>query len=80
MEKKQFSMDWTRRDTAKSALLFFMHFIILVALAGGILLGDKLPHLIEYMQENGAYYLYAVICAMPLVVIMYLYFFFEDRE
>ena len=80
MEKKQFSMDWTRRDTAKSALLFFMHFIILVALAGGILLGDKLPHLIEYMQENGAYYLYAVICAMLLVVIMYLYFFFEDRE
>ena len=80
MENKQFGMDWTKRDTAKSAFLFAMHFIILVGLAGGLLLGNKLSHIIEYMRENGAYYLYAVICVMLLVVIMYLYFFFEDRE
>lgn len=80
MEDKQFGMDWTRKDTAKSAFLFFMHFIILVTLAAGLLLGNKLSHIVEYMQENGAYYLYALICAMLLVVIMYLYFFFEDRD
>ena len=55
METKQFGMDWTRKDTAKSVVLFFMHFIILVALAAGILLGNKLSYIVDYMQENGAY-------------------------
>ncbi|MBQ8343169.1 MAG: HD domain-containing protein [Clostridia bacterium] len=80
METKQFGMDWTRKDTAKSVFLFFLHFIILVALAAGILLGNKLSYIVDYMKENGAYYLYALICVMLLVVIMYLYFFFEDRN
>ncbi len=79
METKQFSMDWTRKDTAKSVCLFFMHFIILVALSAAVLLGNKLSYIVSYMRENGAYYLYALICFMLLVIIMYLYFFFEDR-
>ena len=80
MESKQFAMDWTKKDTAKSAWLFFMHFILLVALSAGILLGNKLSYIVEYMKENGAYYLYALICVMLLVIIMYLYFFFEDKN
>ena len=80
MESKQFAMDWTKKDTAKSAWLFFMHFILLVALWAGILLGNKLSYIVEYLKENGAYYLYALICVMLLVIIMYLYFFFEDKE
>ena len=80
MEEKQFGLDWTRKDTAKSVFLFFLHFIILIALAAAVLLGNKLSYIVSYMQENGAYYLYALICATLLTVIMYLYFFFEDRE
>lgn len=80
METKPLGMDWTKKDTVKSVLLFLLHFIILVTLAAGILLGDKTSHLVEYMRENGAYYLYAFLCVMMLVVITYLYFFFEDRE
>ncbi|MBQ7769919.1 MAG: HD domain-containing protein [Clostridia bacterium] len=79
METKQFSMDWTRKDTAKSVSLFFMHFIILVGVSAAVLLGNKLSYIVSYMRENGAYYLYALICFMLLVIIMYLYFFFEDR-
>jgi hypothetical protein len=80
METKPFGMDWTRNDTAKSAFLFLMHCIILVAVAAGVLLGNKLSYLVAYLRENGAYYLYALICVLLLIVIMYLYFFFEDRD
>ncbi|MBQ9714541.1 MAG: HD domain-containing protein [Clostridia bacterium] len=80
MATKQLGLEWTRRDTVKSALLFLLHFLILVVIAAGVLLGDKLSYIVEYMWEYGANHLYAVVCVFLLVLIMYLYFLFENKS
>lgn len=80
MTAKQFGKDWTKKDTLKSSMLFLLHFVILVLIAGSILLGGKLSHLREEMRENGANYLYALLCVLLLVGIMYFYFLFEHKD
>lgn len=80
MATKQFGVEWTRQDTVKSAFWFLLHFVILVTIAAGVLLGDKLSYIVEYMWEHGAYHLYALVCVLLLVLIMYLYFLFEDKS
>ncbi len=80
MGAKQFNSAWTKKDSAKSICLFFLNFIILVGMASAVLLRNKWSYIAAYMQTNGAYYIYALICMLLLAVIMYLYFFFEDRD
>ena len=80
MAMKQLGKGWTRADTLKSTLWFILHFIIFVGIAAGLLLGNKLSILGEFMRAQGANYLYAIFCVFLLITIMYFYFFFEDRE
>lgn len=80
MAEKRLRKAWTKKDIGKSIAFFFMHFIILTLLAGGVLLSGKISALGAYMKEHGADYLYALFCGLLLVTIMYLYFLFEDRE
>ncbi len=79
MAVKQMDKAWTRQNTVKSILYFFLHFVILVALGAILLLWDKFGALSAYMSEVGASYLYALFCVMMLVIILYFYYFFEDR-
>lgn len=71
---------WTKQKAAKSVVLFGVHFVLLVLIAAVLLLGDKWNSLAVEMRERGADYLYMVFCLVLLVVIMYLYFFFEGRH
>lgn len=80
MVEKQFGKNWTKGDTVRSLFSFLMHFVILALIAGLVLLGDKLNILREHMRENGADYLYALFGVFLLIVIMYFYFLFEDKE
>ena len=80
MVEKQFGKDWTKGDTVRSLFSFLLHFVILALIAGLILLGNKLSYLREYMRENGADYLYALFGIFLLIIIMYFYFLFEDKE
>ena len=57
-----------------------MHFIILVLIAAGFLLGDKLTDIGAYMTERGADYLYVLFSVLLLIAIMYCYFYFENKE
>ena len=79
MAVKQFGKEWTRRHTVKSILYFFLHFVILVMIGAALLLWDKFPVLAEHMQTVGASDLYALFCVLMLVIIMELYYFFEDK-
>ena len=76
----RFGKDWTSSNTIKSILLFFVHFVILVAIMAGLVLGAQLNNFAEHMREFGANYLYALFCVLLLVVITYLYFMFEDKR
>ncbi len=80
MQKKEFVNEWTKSHTLKSVLWYFMHFVIFIVAAALLLLWDKLPNLKENLSQEGANYLYVLFCAMLLFIIMYLYFFFENRE
>ncbi len=80
MTERQFGTDWTKRDVLKSALLYFVHFAVFIALAAVLQLGGRLAELGSYMQKEGANYLYALFCLFLLVVIMYFYFMFEDKS
>ena len=70
---------WTRKQTMQSALLFVLHFFILILITAILLLYDRLGNFQEVMKAHGANYLYMVFCFMLLTAIMYFYFFFEDR-
>ena len=76
----RFGNEWTTKNTVKSILLFFVHFVVLVAIMAGLLLGAELNHIAEHMRQFGAEYLYSLFCVMLLVLIMYMYFFFEDKR
>ena len=76
----RFGNEWTTKHTVKSILYFFMHFIILVSIMAGLLLGAQLNNFVEHMREFGANYLYSLFCVMLLVLITYMYFFFEDKR
>ena len=76
----RFDNDWSRQKTFKSILLFFVHFVILIGIMAALLLGAQVRNLSNHMREFGASYLYALFCVFLLVVIMYLYFAFEDKR
>ena len=76
----RYGNEWTTKHTIKSICLFFVHFVVLVTLMAGLLLGTKLNNFVEHMKEYGAGYLYSLFCVMLLVIITYMYFFFEDRK
>ena len=76
----RFGNEWTTKNTVKSILLFFVHFVVLVAIMAGLLLGAELNHIADHMRQFGAEYLYSLFCVMLLVLIMYMYFFFEDKR
>ena len=80
MAEKTFGKEWTGKDTFKSVVIFFLHFTLLILIAGGLLLGPKLPYIREYMKERGADYLYALFSVFMLTVIMFFYFYFENKE
>ena len=79
MAVKQFGRAWTKQDMFKSIMIFFVHFLVLILIAAGFVLGSRLGEIKEHMKTYGANYLYALFCIFLLVVIMYLYYFFEDR-
>ena len=79
MMTKEFGRQWTKRDTAKSALLFLMHFLIFILLGGVLILSDYLSDISAFLSQNGANYLYAIFCIFLLFIITYFYFFFENR-
>lgn len=64
----------------KSALLFFVHFLILVVIIAGLILEDKFSDLRGHMKAYGADYLYALFCLFLLIGITYFYFLFETRN
>ncbi len=80
MKEKVFDRKWTKSDTLKSVTLFFAHFIILATIVGGVALAGEFSHLISYMREYGANYLYALFSILLIIGIMYFYFYFEDKE
>ena len=76
---KKFGDEWTKQNTWKSILFFFLHFLVLVLIIAGFLFGSELGNFANHMREFGAGYLYALFCIFLLNVIMYLYFFFEEQ-
>lgn len=76
----RFGTDWSRQKIFKSILLFFVHFIILIGLMAVLVLGNQLNNFSAHMREYGASYLYALFCVLLLILIMYLYFMFEDKR
>ena len=75
----RFGKDWSRKQLLTSILLFFVHFVILVSIMAGALLGKELKNLQAHMGQFGASYLYALFCILLLIVIMYLYFLFDGN-
>ena len=80
MAVKQLSGQWNKKDTVKSILFFLLHTVVLIVLLAVILLAKELPNIKEYMKKNGADYLYALFAVVLLLLIMYFYFLFEDKE
>ncbi|MBQ8295172.1 MAG: HD domain-containing protein [Clostridia bacterium] len=80
MNVKKYSIAWTKQETLKSILLFFLHFVLLSGIAALLLLYDKFGNLGQHMEQHGANYLYALFCTFLLTTIMYFYFLFENKE
>ncbi|MBO4939636.1 MAG: HD domain-containing protein [Clostridia bacterium] len=77
---KKLKNEWGRQYGWKSVLWFFLHFAILVVLCAVLLLWDKLGNLGAYMETHAANYLYALFCGFLLILILYCYFLFENKE
>ncbi|MBQ8320666.1 MAG: HDIG domain-containing protein [Clostridia bacterium] len=71
---------WSKSKTAKSAVIFSVHFVFLTLITFVLLLWDKVGSLAVEMQERGTDYLYMMFCLLLLVFIAYMYFFFEGRH
>ena len=80
LKKTEIGKTWNGKDIAKSILFFALHLTILLVIMGVVLLAKNFGALKEYMLEYGAEYLYALFCVMLLMMIMYFYFLFEDRD
>ncbi len=80
MKEKTFDKKWTRGDTLKSVFLFLAHFIILVAIIGGVALVGEFSNLGGIQGINGANYLYALFSVFLIILITYFYFYFENKE
>ncbi len=79
MKEKAFDRKWTKSDTLKSGTFFFLHFVIFILIAGGITFAEEVAHLGTFIHEHGASYLYALFSVFLLTVIMYFYFYFENK-
>ena len=77
---KEFDKQWTRQDTLKSGLLFFVHYLIFMLIAAILLFGGKVENLGDVLKTQRANYLYAIFCIAMLFLITYCYYFFESRE
>lgn len=71
---------WTHKDTWKSVLLFFVNLVVLLLIIAALLMGKGIKDIQKTFTENQANYLYIGFCVLLLIVISYLYFFFEDRD
>lgn len=71
---------WNRGMTAKSVSFFCLHLFLLLACELIVLVWDKAGEFTSTFKVNRANYMYIGFCTMLLVWIMYLYFFFENRE
>ena len=80
MTVQKFQRAWTKKEYGRSIAFFFLHFCVLILIAGGVLLGGKLSQIGSYMKDHGADYLYALFCIFLIVTITYGYFLFEDKE
>ena len=80
MAVKTYTSGWTNQSGLKSAMMFLLHFVLLVIIAVCLLFGNKLDYLAEYFTEYGKDYLYALFSVFLLMIILYCYFFFENKE
>ena len=80
MTGKQFGAEWTKEAVLKSALLFLLQFVIFLGIAFLVLFGGRFSQVMQIMKEQGANYLYAVVCILMLFVIAYCYFYFENSK
>lgn len=79
MAVREFGKEWTKKDTLKSALMFFVHFVVFVAIAMFLVVGMEMKHFSDHIRNNGANYLYALFSIFLLIAIMYFYFYFENQ-
>ena len=79
MAVKEFGKEWTRQHAFKSVCLFFVHFLLLLIIISGLLLGTTWGNVSAHLREHASNYLYALFSILLLIVIMYLYFFFENK-
>ena len=80
MKKEREVESLTKNELVKSAMLFVLHFVILVILVACMLFGDKLGTIGVMLKENAANYLYMLFCLLLLLVITYFYFLTENSE
>lgn len=80
MAVKEFGRGWTKKDTLKSVLLFFLHFVVFIAIAFVSVTSAYLSDLTAHLKEYGADYLYALFGVLLLLGITYFYFFFENKS
>ena len=80
MTVKNLNSEWMKQYGWKSALCFFLHFAILVMVSAALLFWNKLGNLGTYMETHAANYLYALFCIFLLILILYCYFLFENKE
>ena len=80
MAKTEVGKNWTKQDTLKCILQFFLHFLLMVGILSILLFGNKLSDLGGLVKANGANYLYATCCILMLLLITCFYFMFEDKE
>ena len=71
---------WSKSKTVKSVVFFALQFIVLLIIALVLLFWGKLNTLAVEIKERGTDYLYMAFCLLLLIVITYLYFFFEGKH
>ncbi len=77
---KLLQTQWNKQQAIKSIVLFLVYYLLLALLGLGLLVFDKLDRLSEVMPTYGAGYLFGACCLFLLVIITYVYFFFENRS
>lgn len=71
---------WNRGTVAKSLVLFAVHLLLLLGFVLLTLFWQKRNTFTSTFKVNQANYMYIGFCTILLVCIMYMYFFFENRE
>ena len=79
MTKKENVAGFTKKDAAKSAAWFFMHFVIFIGIAITLLFAGNYSRFVEAVKIDTGNYLYALFSIALLFIIAYLYFYFEDH-